>query len=111
MILTGLNPHDTELIFTAPFPANKMELLVHSTTHNASYTHSSHDSILELLRTFPNASDSTNCLRQFRLICAHIFGKVSCDTNMGQGKDGKLIQMISVICCYSLLSTPSGGGI
>ena len=25
-ILRGLNPHTTELIFTAPFPANKMEL-------------------------------------------------------------------------------------
>ena len=26
-------------------------------------------------------------------------------------KDGKLIRMILVICCYSLLSIPGGGGI
>ena len=29
----------------------------------------------------------------------------------GGYKDGKLIQMINVICCYSLLSTPIGGSI
>ena len=28
-----------------------------------------------------------------------------------RGKDGKRIQMIQVSCCYSLLSTPEGGGI
>ena len=31
-----------------------MELLVHSVTQNAPYIHPSHDSILELWRTFPN---------------------------------------------------------
>ena len=41
-----LNPHAAELIFTAPFPANKMELFVQSATHNAPYIHPSHDSIL-----------------------------------------------------------------
>ena len=33
-----------------PVPANKMEL--HSTTRNTPYIHPSHDSILELWRTF-----------------------------------------------------------
>ena len=50
-----LNPHATEQIFHTAVLANKMELFVHSTTHNASYIHPSHNSILELWRTFPNA--------------------------------------------------------
>ena len=37
------------------FRLTKWSILVHSTTRNASYIHPSHDSILELLRTFPNA--------------------------------------------------------
>ena len=28
---------------------------------------------------------------------------------LARGKDGKLIQIIKVICCYSLLSTPGAG--
>ena len=44
----SLNPHATELIFHKPVLANKMDLLVHSTTRNAPYIHPSHDSILEL---------------------------------------------------------------
>ena len=54
MILIELNPHATELNFYTPVPANKVELLVHSTTRNASYILPSHDSILELWRAFPN---------------------------------------------------------
>ena len=44
----------TLLIFHTPVPANKMGLLVHSNMRNAPYIHPSHDSILELWRTFPN---------------------------------------------------------
>ena len=36
------------------FRLTKWSFLVHSTTHNAPYIHLSHDSILELWRTFPN---------------------------------------------------------
>ena len=37
--------------------------------------------------------------------------QISCCTPRERGKDGKLIQMIKVICCYSLLSTPGGGAL
>ena len=37
-----------------PVPVNKKEFFVHSATRNAPYIHPSHDSILELWRTFPN---------------------------------------------------------
>ena len=37
------------------FRLTKWSFLVHSTTRIASYIHPSHDSILELWRTFPNA--------------------------------------------------------
>ena len=36
------------------FWRTKWSFLVHSTMHNASYIHTSHDWILELWRTFPN---------------------------------------------------------
>ena len=36
------------------FRLTKWSFLVHSTTRNAPYIHPSHDSILELWRTFPN---------------------------------------------------------
>ena len=36
------------------FQLTKWSFLVLSTTHNAPYIHPSHDSILELWRTFPN---------------------------------------------------------
>ena len=36
------------------FRLTKWSFLVHSTTCNAPYIHPSHDSILELWRTFPN---------------------------------------------------------
>ena len=52
-----LNPHATELIFHTPVLANKMELLVNSTTLNAPYIHLSRVSFLELWRTFPNEVD------------------------------------------------------
>ena len=48
------NLHATELIFHTPVPLTKWSFLVHSTTHNAPYIYPSHDSILELLRAFPN---------------------------------------------------------
>ena len=38
------------------FRLTKWSFLVLSTTRNAPYIHPSHDSILELWRTFPNAS-------------------------------------------------------
>ena len=53
MVLTGLIPHATELIFLSPVPANKMELFVHSTTCHGPYIHPRLDSILELCPTFP----------------------------------------------------------
>ena len=52
--LIELNQDATELIFHTTVPANKMEFLVHSTMRNALYIHPSHDSILELWRTFLN---------------------------------------------------------
>ena len=39
------------------FRLTKWSLSVPSTTRNASYMHLSHDSILELWRTFPNEAD------------------------------------------------------
>ena len=54
------------------YPFASSGFLVHSTTRNAPYIHQSHDSILELWRTFTNASDhfykiilnSGNCFRE-----------------------------------------------
>ena len=42
------------LISMRQFRLTKWSFLVHSTTCNAPYIHPSHDSILELWRTFPN---------------------------------------------------------
>ena len=47
-------PQTTELIFHKPDLATKIEILVHRTMLNAPYIHLSHDSILELWRTFLN---------------------------------------------------------
>ena len=41
--------------FIRQFRLTKWSFLVHSTTRNAPYIHPSHDSILELWQTFPNA--------------------------------------------------------
>ena len=50
------------------FRLTKWSILEHSTTRNAPYIHPSHDSILGLLRTFPNEIDQT-------LICVYIMSK------------------------------------
>ena len=59
-----LNPHATELTFHTPVPANKMEcqfwyivLRVMLLTYTRAM---SHDSILEMWRTFPNAKMDVN---------------------------------------------------
>ena len=59
-----MSPHATELLFHTPVPANKMELfgIYGSTMRNAPYIHPSHDSVLELWRTFPNAWGPENVL-------------------------------------------------
>ena len=56
----------TELIFHT----TKWSFLVHSTTRNASYIQPSHDSILELWRTFPNVY--AGCTRHFVSLAMHL---------------------------------------
>ena len=72
------------------FRITKWSFLVHNTTHNAPYIQPSHDLILELWRTFPNAfvfEDDFNSLppgKLFMLFCRllmflkNIFTKTSC---------------------------------
>ena len=49
-----LKLHAIELIFISQLWLTKLSFLVHNTTCNAPYIHLSHDSIVELLQTFPN---------------------------------------------------------
>ena len=82
-MLIYLNPHATEIIFHTPFQANKMELLIHSTTSNAPYIHPSHDSILEFVADFPKwvrcvivvLTDHTHLLfvNSYHLLCPFQF--------------------------------------
>ena len=44
------------LLFIHQFRLTKWSFLIHNSTRNAPYIHSSHDSILELWRTFPNVA-------------------------------------------------------
>ena len=51
--------------------------MVHSTTRNASYIHPGHDSILELLRTFPNGDGIDSFIANFKeLAFNHSQGQV-----------------------------------
>ena len=51
--ITG--PRCYSAIFLTPVLANKWSFLVPSSTHNVPYIHPTHDLILELWQTFPNA--------------------------------------------------------